>query len=78
MATPGPAQGGGDGEGADTRDSTNSASTLDESEGGMDEAHSAAHAGTLGQGGGTYGGERWTGYLSVAGPAHILYYSTMY
>ena len=51
VATPGPAQGGGDGEGADTRDSTNSASALDESEGDMEEAHSAAHAGTLGQGG---------------------------
>ena len=51
VATLGPAQGGGDGERADTRDGTHYASALDESEGGMDAAHSAAHAGTLGQGG---------------------------
>ena len=51
VATLGPAQGGGDGERAGTRDGTHYAGALDESEGGMDAAHSTAHAGTPGQGG---------------------------
>ena len=51
MATLGPARDGGDGERAGTSDGARYASALDESEGGVDAAHSAAHAGTLGQGG---------------------------
>ena len=51
VATLGPAQGGDDGERAGTRDGTHCAGALDESAGGMGAAHSAAHAGTLGQGG---------------------------
>ena len=48
VATPDPEQYGGDEEGADTGDCASSTSALDESDGDMEAARSAAHAGTLG------------------------------